>query len=140
MFTHSLSYNSTVVTMAATTTKTVSNTCRLISSISHNLISPGVNFTHYAQLENTLNFYIIRPALYANKFIVNLPEQKLSVECWWNWPFLTMSVYLYSIPMLFHTPFCFSFTHTCYGWNLSVCRKQSFWLRTLRYEVTILVS
>ncbi len=28
----------------------------------------------------------------------------------------------------------------CYGWNLSIRRRQSFRLRTLRYEVTTLVS
>jgi hypothetical protein len=36
---------------------------------------------HYAQLKNTLNFYSVRPALYANKFSVNLMAKKLTVEC-----------------------------------------------------------
>ncbi len=32
---------------------------------------------YYAQLENTLDFYIVRPMLYINKFSVNLLAQKL---------------------------------------------------------------
>jgi hypothetical protein len=35
---------------------------------------------HYAQLENMVNFYAVRPALFANKFSVNLQAQKLPVE------------------------------------------------------------
>jgi hypothetical protein len=38
------------------------------------------NYTHlhhYAQQENILNFYTVRPALYANKFSINLLAQKL---------------------------------------------------------------
>ncbi len=34
----------------------------------------------YDQLENTLNFYAVRPALYANKFGVNLLAQKPPLE------------------------------------------------------------
>jgi hypothetical protein len=37
---------------------------------------------HYAQLENTLNFYSVRPALFANKFSVNQLVEKLPVEHW----------------------------------------------------------
>ncbi len=37
---------------------------------------------HYAQLENTLNFYPLCLAVYANKFSVNLLAQKLPVKCW----------------------------------------------------------
>ncbi len=36
---------------------------------------------HEAQLENMLKFYTLRPALYANKFSINLLAQKLPVEC-----------------------------------------------------------
>ncbi len=36
---------------------------------------------HYAQLENTLNFYALHPALYTNKFSINLLAQKLPIEC-----------------------------------------------------------
>jgi hypothetical protein len=35
---------------------------------------------HYKQLENTLNFYAVRPVLYASKISVNLQVQKLPVE------------------------------------------------------------
>jgi hypothetical protein len=36
---------------------------------------------HSAQLENTLNFYAVRPVLYADKFSINLVVQKLLVKC-----------------------------------------------------------
>jgi hypothetical protein len=39
-----------------------------------------VQHHHYAQLENTLNFYTVCPALHTNKFSINLLAQKLPVE------------------------------------------------------------
>ncbi len=41
---------------------------------------------HCAQVGNTLNFYAVRPTLYASKISVNLLAQKLHRKCWWNWP------------------------------------------------------
>ncbi len=35
---------------------------------------------HYKQLENTLNFYDVRPVLYVSKIIANLLVKKLPVE------------------------------------------------------------
>jgi hypothetical protein len=42
----------------------------------------SIQLHHYIQLENTLNFYPVHPALCANKFSVNLLAAFMSVECW----------------------------------------------------------
>ncbi len=45
---------------------------------------------HYAQLENTLNFYAVRTTSCVSKIGVNLLAPKLRVKCWWNWPHYSM--------------------------------------------------
>ncbi len=40
---------------------------------------------HCAQLENTLNFYAVRPTPCDSKIGVNPLAQELFVKCWWNW-------------------------------------------------------
>ncbi len=39
---------------------------------------------HYPQLENTLNFYVVRPGVYASKFSINLMAAFVPIKCWWN--------------------------------------------------------